>query len=481
MSRIEVPAWVTQAFVRSTTAVGASASRDEIEQVCEEFIDLWSTPTRHFHTTRHLFDLLTRIDRLASEAQDVELVRLAAWGHGCIFSTHDQVAYTRNGGEDREASARVSGELFRSLGISDEVAREIAGLILGMRRHPLPVPESGVLEAEDMDLLVLADAHLGFLANQPQKYRAYMADLREEYAHIPEWDFVQARLEIVTRLLQRRHLFLTPLAKDWEDAARQNLESEKARLWAELAKLQGERNDDDLAADVEGSAGSRETADRGIREATTSSSEAVSLPDSSTGSASAGDVLADDGALTSNGDEVAVKGLRSDGAADRDERLDLVDVGDGITAAPTHEYKPSTPTVKLHPGPKERATMADAEARENERPPSARSGEADSSFDGVGGEPARFDAERTIRWTVAPSQAMYGGSSLEEPADHVEPGMPGRVLTPEEAKQARRDDIAQLSREKIERAREKAQADKDVKTAQGADDTGADFPSGLVE
>lgn len=321
MSRIEVPAWVTQSFVRSASAVGATSSRAQIEQACAEFIELWSTPERRFHDTRHLFDLLTRVDRLAPEAHNADVVRLAAWGHGCMFSTRDQVAYTRNGGEDRAESARVSSEIFRGLGIPDAVVEQVSNLIAGMRQHAVPVQDNGVFEAEDMDLHVLADAHLGFLANQPQKYRTYMATVREEYAHIPARDFVAARLEIVTRLLQRKRLFATPLAADWEDAARQNLESEKARLTAELK------------------------------------------PDQPAG-------------------------------------------------------EPAQPAEALAP-------------------------EAD-------------DAERVSRPNVAPSQAVYGGSSLEEPSADLEPGSPTKVLTPEEAKQARRDDVARASRERTERAREKA-------------------------
>lgn len=237
MSQIDVPAWLTPSFARSASAVGAAAEREHIERVCAEFIKLWSTPNRHFHDIRHLCDVLTRIDMLSSEAHNVDAVRLAAWAHGCVFNSSDQQAYVHQGGEDRAESARVSAELFEKIGIPSEVVQQISKLILDMRKHPLPTLESRVVVGQDLDLLVLVDAHLGFLASQPQKYRDYVDGMRAEYSHLPLEDFANARLAVVNSLLDRKRLFSTPLATDWEAPARQNLELEKARLEAELSDL----------------------------------------------------------------------------------------------------------------------------------------------------------------------------------------------------------------------------------------------------
>ncbi|QOR45426.1 hypothetical protein [Trueperella pecoris] len=237
MSRNVVPQWVTQSFVRSAIAVGATSPRDDIERVCYHLIELWSSPGRTYHDTQHLFDHLARIDALAAEAHDADVVRLAAWGHGLVFSTDGQALYTRNGGEDRGASAALAAKHFLDLGIPPQTVEAIRELIGHMRRHPLPMPESGMYEAEDMDLLVLTDAHLGALACQPQKYKKYMEKIRQEYAHIPDIHFLEARLEVVTRLLDRRRIYTTPLAAQWEDSARQNLQLERQRLLAKLEKV----------------------------------------------------------------------------------------------------------------------------------------------------------------------------------------------------------------------------------------------------
>ncbi|MFP7706525.1 hypothetical protein [Trueperella sp. LYQ141] len=237
MSRIDIPQWVIQSFVRSAVAVGATVDAKDITAVCTHLVELWSGQERRFHNTQHLFDLLTRINTLASEAHNAELVRLAAWGHGIVFSSADKDVYVRNGGEDRSASADLAAQIYRSLGIDPATCQAIRTMILSMRTRPTSMTDTGVIEPIDMDLMVLIDAHLGFLANQPQKYRKYMTAVREEYAHIPDERFFTARLDIVTRLLARKALFSTPLAKQWEQLARENLTSEQKRLECELRKL----------------------------------------------------------------------------------------------------------------------------------------------------------------------------------------------------------------------------------------------------
>jgi hypothetical protein len=75
------------------------------------------------------------------------------------------------------------------------------------------------------------------LATEPQKYRAYLEDLRAEYAHVPVDKFLAAREHILRKLLGRPRLFVSPLSERWEEPARQNLTAELARVEKELAKL----------------------------------------------------------------------------------------------------------------------------------------------------------------------------------------------------------------------------------------------------
>ena len=74
----DAPQWLVSAFTRSCTAAGATATPTEIEKVGEALLDRWSEPDRHFHNVRHRPDVRARVDELAEETHEPDLVRLAA-------------------------------------------------------------------------------------------------------------------------------------------------------------------------------------------------------------------------------------------------------------------------------------------------------------------------------------------------------------------------------------------------------------------
>lgn len=230
----EIPQWASQSFVRSAQEAGATASPAELVETANELLSYWSSPGRYYHTERHLFDLLNRIDTVAPETQKADLVRLAAWGHGIVFSTADQDVYTRNGGENYLSSAELTAKIYTQIGIPDAAISRIIELITGMRHRPsiekLSLTDSTIFERIDIDQLALNDAHRGALAEQPQRYKKYLAKIWQEYSGIPHEHFITTRKEIVTRLLAHKHLFLSPLATQWEQQARENLTAELERL-----------------------------------------------------------------------------------------------------------------------------------------------------------------------------------------------------------------------------------------------------------
>ena len=229
MGVIDVPQWLSSAFTRSALALGATAPREQIEATCEALLQRWHDPDRRFHNLRHLIDVLARVDELAEETHNPDIVRLAAWYHGAIFNSTALRAYSRSGGEDELASADLAREELGALGLPEPVIGRVTDLIVNLKRHDA--------DPRDIDSLALCDADLAVLAADPQRYRAYRKAVREEYAHIPPRHYLEARIAIVTKLLARRHLFLSPMGAQWEDAARENLRAELDRLQADLAAL----------------------------------------------------------------------------------------------------------------------------------------------------------------------------------------------------------------------------------------------------
>ena len=86
---------------------------------------------------------------------------------------------------------------------------------------------------DDPNGCVLSDADLAILAAAPDRYAAYVTDVRREYALVAEPDFRAGRAHVLPELLGKSHLFHTTYARDrWEARARANVEAEVARLEA---------------------------------------------------------------------------------------------------------------------------------------------------------------------------------------------------------------------------------------------------------
>lgn len=239
MGVYDAPQWLLPAFVRSVQAVGGTAQPEEIRSTGEALVARWSAPERRFHNLKHLLSVLARVDELTEETHEPDLVRLAAFYHGAVFTSDLAATHANKGGEDEAASADVAFRELVALGVPEVRAHRVHDLVHHLARH--------TSDPSDPDSAVLCDADLGMLAVEPQRYKAYLEDLRSEYAHIPQRDFLRARQRILRKLLARTSLFVSPLSERWEEPARQNVAAELARVEKELAKLDAQEAGDGAA------------------------------------------------------------------------------------------------------------------------------------------------------------------------------------------------------------------------------------------
>ena len=86
-------------------------------------------------------------------------------------------------------------------------------------------------EPAGRDAVVLSDADLAILASPPERYAEYAADVRAEYAHVPDPAFRSGRAEILRSFAERPRIYLTSTGyAAWERPARANLAAELDRL-----------------------------------------------------------------------------------------------------------------------------------------------------------------------------------------------------------------------------------------------------------
>ena len=228
----DAPQWFCSAFLRTCRGAGATASDDDIRTVGERLIERWTAPDRCYHNLRHLADVLRRVDELAEETHEPDIVRLAAWYHGAVFDAARKVAYATQGGEQTTGSAELARKELTELGLAADSADRVAHLVDTLARHK---PDRG-----DVDSAVLNDADLAILASEPQRYKKYVSEVRAEYAHIPLGDYLDARIRVISKLLQRPSLYWSPMGAAWEEPARQNLDAELHRLVKERKVLEGQ-------------------------------------------------------------------------------------------------------------------------------------------------------------------------------------------------------------------------------------------------
>lgn len=229
MSPVATPAWLVPAFARAAHGVGAQASPATIDGAGSRLLDRWSAEDRKYHNVRHLVDLLQHVDELQQETHNPHAVRLAAWYHGAVFNANATASYAKRGGEDEVASAEYAREELTALEVPQKIIDDVVTMVESLARHASnPV---------SIDCAVLLDADLAILAADPQRYRAYMDDVRAEYEHIPQHDFLTSRRAILHKLLGRDRLYVSPLGTGWEAQARQNVAGEIKRIDHELEQL----------------------------------------------------------------------------------------------------------------------------------------------------------------------------------------------------------------------------------------------------
>lgn len=174
----------------------------------DELLSAYASTSRGYHDSRHLAEVLDRLDDLGAGGV---VVRLAAWFHDAVYDA-------ASGDEERSAQ-------WAERSLPAELAGEVARLVRVTTAHD-PA-------ADDLAGQQLCDADLAILAAPVDRYDEYTRGVRREYAAVGDADFARGRSAILADLLDRPRLFHSERAQAlWEQPARANLATELERLRA---------------------------------------------------------------------------------------------------------------------------------------------------------------------------------------------------------------------------------------------------------
>ena len=197
-----------------------------------ELVERWKEPHRHYHDLRHLNQVLTGIDTISTAAglgdsrdgrTAMRVARLAAWWHDSI--------YEGTPGEDEHASAELAARQLTGV-VDTDVVQRVHCAILATADHAAVAADAAQRVSDiDAGVSMLLDADLSVLARPEAGYQRYTLDVRHEYAHVPENDFIALPTALFQMLNKTPQLYITDFGvQSWEAKARKNIASELARL-----------------------------------------------------------------------------------------------------------------------------------------------------------------------------------------------------------------------------------------------------------
>jgi predicted metal-dependent HD superfamily phosphohydrolase len=185
----------------------------------DALVAAYSAPERHYHNLEHLGEMFRVVGRLAAHTDDPLAVQLAIWFHDVVYDPR---------AKDNEAhSAALAAEMLSPLGIPAATIDRVARLV-NATAHLAPAEPTA-----DRDTAVLLDADLAILGAAEERYRRYAADIRKEYAFVPDADYRKGRAAVLRLFLARPRIFVNQLLFE-EGEARA-----RANLAAELKELEG--------------------------------------------------------------------------------------------------------------------------------------------------------------------------------------------------------------------------------------------------
>jgi predicted metal-dependent HD superfamily phosphohydrolase len=198
-------------WVRHTRRLAPTVDRTDLEAAGLELLARYEEPHRAYHDVRHLSEVVAAVALLAEHARDLSAVMLAAWWHDAV--------YTIGADDNEEASARLATATLGGWDVDPDRVLHVADLVRLTATHD-PGPQ-------DADGQVLSDADLAVLASPPTRYATYVADVRREYAVVPDDAWRAGRAAVLEGLLAPERIYRTPSAHErWEAAARANVGSE---------------------------------------------------------------------------------------------------------------------------------------------------------------------------------------------------------------------------------------------------------------
>ena len=182
--------------------------------MCNELIDAYNEPHRHYHTMNHVYSCLNLLDGLPVAGENKDMLEFAIWFHDLIYNVASQT--------NEQESATLAYDWLENRNVS--YAQEIKRMIELSADYVNGQP---VNEAEK----IFHDLDLAILGSPKVTYEEYATNIRKEYKHMSDEEFDKGRASFITKIIEKEIIFQTEAFQDlFEETARQNMRDELEKL-----------------------------------------------------------------------------------------------------------------------------------------------------------------------------------------------------------------------------------------------------------
>ena len=212
MPNQELPAVLgLDAWNRCWSGLGADSMPSDVHA---RVVASYREPHRAYHTLQHLEECLSLRQRLDAPCDAPAEIDLALWFHDAVYEPR------RDDNEVRSAAWLV--DVATRCGVEERVRERLHRLVMATCHRAAP---------QTRDEALLVDVDLSILGAPPERFAEYEAQVRREYAWVPEWLYRRKRREILIEFMGRPALYSTDACRHlFEAQARRNLERSIAAL-----------------------------------------------------------------------------------------------------------------------------------------------------------------------------------------------------------------------------------------------------------
>ncbi len=180
------------------------------EQYWQEIVSHYNSPDRHYHNLSHLESLIAELEPCRLLLQDYSTILYSVFYH--------DIVYQASRSDNEEQSAQLAVQRMQALHTGTMAAEQCRSQILATKTHQ---------RNQEQDTNLFTDADLSVLGKEPEWYKNYSRQIRQEYAIYPDELYFPGRAKVLQHFLEMPFIYKTTHFRNlYENQARHNIREE---------------------------------------------------------------------------------------------------------------------------------------------------------------------------------------------------------------------------------------------------------------